>query len=230
MESFQAVQPLSAERATGIARAFLPRWYVRHDYYYTRTKLGTDPLYPGVCDVLRDTRAPLLDIGCGLGLLAHALRADGQSMAYRGYDNDASKIERARLAAQRRGLADVAFGTADLGAALPVHQGSVALLDVMQFVPEPAQVRAIDTILAMLTPGAKLVIRTGLADGSPRAQVTRFVDVFAKVVGWMNAAPVQYPDPAMLRARFEAAGVPATFAPLHGNTPFNNWLIVATRN
>ena len=224
------VRPLPPQRANDIARAFLPRWYVRYDYYYARTKLGTDPLYPGVCDVLRGTRAPLLDIGCGLGLLAHALRADGQTMPYRGYDNDASKIERARGAARRCGLDGVDFGTADLGAQLPSHRGSVALLDVMQFVPEDAQMRAIDTCIGMLEPGAKLVIRTGLADGSHRAQVTRAVDIFAKVVGWMNAAPIHYPDADMLRARFDAAGLRSDFVSLRGNTPFNNFRIVATRD
>jgi len=89
--------------------------------------------------------------------------------------------------------------------------------------------RAIDTCIGMLEPGAKLVIRTGLADGSHRAQVTRAVDVFAKVVGWMNAAPIHYPDAEMLRARFDAAGLRSEFVSLRGNTPFNNFRIVATR-
>ncbi|GAA5082920.1 methyltransferase domain-containing protein [Lysobacter panacisoli] len=226
-----ATAPYRLDRATGIARAFLApgRWYVRNDYYYACAKLSTDPLYPAVCDVLRDTRAPLLDLGCGLGLLAHALRGDGQSMPYRGYDNDAGKIRRAIAAAQRCRLDDVEFGHADLGAQLPTHEGSVALLDVMQFIPADAQVRAIDALIGMLTPGAKLVIRTGVADGSSRAQVTRMVDVFARAVGWMNALPVHYPELDMLRARFAAAGLQGEFVPLHGHTPFNNWRIVATK-
>ena len=231
MPVHDATRPLPRDRASGIAHAFLPpgRWFVRRDYYYARTKLRTDPLYPSVCDALRGTCAPLLDIGCGLGLLVHALRADGQAMPYRGYDNDASKVERAREAAERRALADVEFGVADLGGQLPVHRGSVALLDVMQFIPAPAQVRAIDALLGMLEPGAKLVVRTGVADGSRRARITRAVDVFAKKVGWMNSLPVHYPELEMLRARFDAAGVEGHFIPLHGNTPFNNWRIVATK-
>lgn len=231
MHAHDATRPLPRDRASGIAHAFLvpDRFFVRNDYYYARTKLRTDPLYPSVCEALRETHAPLLDIGCGLGLLAHALRDDGQRLPYRGYDNDASKIERARRAATRRQLDDVAFGVADLGAQLPQHHGSVALLDVMQFIPAPAQVRAIDALLGMLSPGAKLVIRTGVADGSRRARITQWVDVFAKKVGWMNALPVHYPELDMLRARFDAAGVEGDFIPLHGNTPFNNWRIVATR-
>ena len=32
-----------------------------------------------------------------------------------------------------------------------------------------------------------------------------------------------------LRALLEGAGLATTFAPLYGNTPFNNWLVVAER-
>ena len=65
-------RPMDAAAAKGIARAFLPERALgnRYDYYYTLTKLRTDPLYPGVLDALRGCGAPLLDLGCGLGLLA----------------------------------------------------------------------------------------------------------------------------------------------------------------
>ena len=46
---------------------------------------------------------------------------------------------------------------------------------------------------------------------------------------WMNAAPRHYPEAAMLRARFEAAGLRSEFTPLYGDTPFNNWRVVAWR-
>ena len=46
----------------------------------------------------------------------------------------------------------------------------------------------------------------------------------------MNAAPIHYPDAEMLRARFDAAGLRSEFVSLRGNTPFNNFRIVATRD
>jgi hypothetical protein len=49
------------------------------------------------------------------------------------------------------------------------------------------------------------------------------------VLGWMNAGPRSYPSADALRARFDAAGLQAEFTPLFGNTPFNNWRVVATR-
>jgi 2-polyprenyl-3-methyl-5-hydroxy-6-metoxy-1,4-benzoquinol methylase len=226
-----ATQALGRTEAAAIADAFLPsRWYGnRWHYYYSRAKLGSDPLYPGVIDALRGSEAPLLDLGCGIGLLAHALRAADIQLAYRGVDNDAAKVSQARRAAGKAGLHDVTFEVVDLAAGMPAHRGSVAILDVLQFVPPQAQDAILDAAVAMLVPGATLVIRTGLDDGSLRARFTRRVDALSRVLGWMNAGPKRYPAADALRARFDAAGLHSEFTPLHGNTPFNNWRVVATR-
>ena len=226
-----AVRALDRGSAAAIARAFLPpRWYgSRWHYFYSRSKLGSDPLYPGVIDALRGTSAPLLDLGCGIGLLAHALRRAGVTLPYRGVDNDAEKIGHARRARDNARLRDVSFAVVDLAHGLPAHQGSVALLDVLQFVPPQAHGAIVDAAIAMLVPGAKLVIRTGLDDGGRRARFTRRVDTFSRVLGWMNSGPKRYPDADMLRARFAGAGLETEFEPLHGKTPFNNWRIVATK-
>ena len=235
--SSTVARPLPSAQVRNIAQAFLPDHVLgsRWDHYYARAKLGSDPLYPGICDALRGTTTPVLDLGCGLGLLAHALRAQGIALPYRGVDNDARKIARARRAAERADLRDAGFDTVDLARtsladAFASHRGSVALLDVLQFIAPDAQARTLDAAIAMLAPGAKLVIRTGLADGSGRAHVTRVVDVFSRVLGWMNAGPSRYPDAEDLRARFAAAGLRVEFTPLFGNTPFNNWRVVATRD
>ena len=224
-------RPLDRATSIRIARAFLPaRWYGnRGHYYYARAKLGSDPLYPGMVEALRGSRAPLLDLGCGIGLFAHALRAAGVALPYRGVDNDAGKIARARRAAGSAGLVDVGFDCMDLATGLPPHRGSVALLDVLQFVPAQAQDGILDAAIAMLVPGARLLLRTGLDDGSARARTTRRIDSLSRLLGWMNAGPQRYPDADALRARFEAAGLRCEFTPLYGNTPFNNWRIVATR-
>lgn len=227
----QATLPFDRHHATRIARAFLPdRWYGnRYDYYYTQAKLRTDPLYPGALAALRGCAAPLLDLGCGLGLFAHALRTDGQHMAYRGVDIDASKIARARVIASRAGLARVQFDVLDLGDGLPEHAGSVAILDVLQYLSHERQRELLQRVAAMLTPGARLVIRTGLGDDSGRGRTTRITDRLAHTFGWMQEVPKQYPTRAGLAGELEAAGLAPSFRPLYGNTPFNNWLVVAER-
>jgi 2-polyprenyl-3-methyl-5-hydroxy-6-metoxy-1,4-benzoquinol methylase len=201
----------------------------RWDYYYTRAKLGSDPLYPGVLNALRGTRAPVLDLGCGLGLLAHALRLDGQAMTYRGVDNDAAKIGRAEKVARKNLLHDAAFEVIDLAQGPPAHAGSVAILDVLQYLTAEDQAKLISDSIAMLTPGARLVIRTALGDDSRRGRTSRITDRLANLIGWMQFRPKCYPDADALRAQLDDAGLQTSFAPLYGNTPFNNWLIVASK-
>lgn len=229
--SVAPVRPFDRSTALRIARAYLPRHPLgnRWDYYYTRAKLGSDPLYPGVLQALRGSDAPLLDLGCGLGLLAHALRMEGQSLAYRGVDNDAAKIERARKVADRNGLADAKFEVVDLAEGPPAHQGSVAILDVLQYLSADGQQQLIAEVIGMLAPGARLIIRTALGDQSRRGQTSRITDRLANLIGWMQSRPKCYPDAAALRAQLVAAGLETTFSPLYGNTPFNNWLIVASK-
>jgi len=221
------------DRATAdrIARAYLPpggrgnRW----NYYYSRIKLGSDPLYPGAAAALRGSTLPLLDLGCGIGLLAHALRAGGVDLAYRGVDNDAGKIAQAHRAATTAALRDTRFEVVDLGSAYPSHRGSVAILDVLQYLDDAAQQRLLAAAIAMLAPGGRLVIRTGIEDGSARMRMTKGFDRFANVLGWMNAPPRNYPRAEVLRQLLHDAGLESGFTSLRGKTPFNNWLVVATR-
>lgn len=211
-----------------IARAYLPP---RAHYWYVRCKLCSDPLYAGVGEILRGTREPLLDLGCGLGLLAHTLRAHGFAGAYVGIDNDEKKLAAARAAAERSRLPGVRFDHIDLAREpFPCHRGSVALLDVLQFVPQQAADDLVERAAACVGPGARLVIRSGLDNADLRTRFTRAVDLFSRKVGWMNAAPDHYPTQAGLEALLARCGLHARFAPLRGRLPFNNWLIVGERN
>jgi len=218
--------------AARLATAYRPRrWFGnRWNYFYSRTKLATDPLYPAVAEALRGSTAPLLDLGCGIGLLALALRHAGIALPYHGVDFDAAKIAHARRAADRAGLVDVRFDVVDLAHALPRHAGSVALLDVLQYLPPDAQRRLVDGAIGLLAPGGRLVIRSGLDDGGARIRTTGAFDRFANRMGWMKTPPQRYPREADLRAQLAGAGLRSTFRPLRGNMPFNNFLIVAERD
>src|SRR5690606_12486547 len=130
--AFSSLRPLDRARSRRIARAFAPRHPLgnRHDYFYTLIKLRSDPLYPGVLAALRGTRAPVLDLGCGLGLLAHALRQDGQAQPYRGVDIDGDKVARGARVAADCCLPNVRLEVMDVGMETPDHSGSVTILDM----------------------------------------------------------------------------------------------------
>lgn len=217
----------AAYRAKEIAQRYLPQ---RAHYWYSRCKLATDPLYVGVGAALRDASAPLLDLGCGIGLLAHTLRDQGFVAAYRGIDNDAAKIASAREAAERASLREVHFETLDLANnRFPQHRGSVALLDVLQFMPAEAAQALIENAIACIAGDARLVIRTGLERSGARMRFTRAVDTGSRKIGWMNAAPHWYPTRTSLEILFARYGLYAKFVPLTGLLPFDNWLVVARR-
>lgn len=215
-----------------IARVFLDpaRRFDRHHYYYAKSKLATDPLYGGVTRALSGSTLPILDIGCGIGILLHWLRAAGIESPYVGTDFDARKIAQAVSALARSGLRDAGFEVGDAARGLPPHSGHVCILDVMQFLPDAdAQDRLLDQMITRLAPGGKLVIRTGLNDGSLRARITVAVDRLSKLWGWMRDAPRHYPELDRLKGKFAEHGLRAEFTPFYGKTPFNNWLIVASR-
>ena len=100
---------------------------------------------------------------------------------------------------------------------------------MLQYVPAQTAAELIERAAACIEPGSRLVIRSGLDGGGTRARFTRAVDVFARGIGWMNAAPQHYPSQSGLGALLKRCGLRARFSRLSGWLPFNNWLIVGER-
>lgn len=210
-----------------IAASFLPD---RYRYWYSLSKLAMDPLYEAMPGAFGDEREPLLDLGCGIGLLLHCLRAGGCKLPYLGVDTDAVKIEAARVASARSGYHDADFQVCDLSVQFPKHHGSVALLDVLQYLPQQAQGTLLAQAAQCVSKQGKLIIRTGLADGTWRSATTRATDRFGHLVGWMKTSFKAQPSAQELRAVLQRHGLQADFQPLWGRTPFNNWLVIARRS
>jgi SAM-dependent methyltransferase len=204
-----------------IAALFPGRW----DRNYVATKLRTDPLYAALAENLRGSELPLLDLGCGLGLSAFYLRAEGIQVPIRGLDYDPRKIESARRAATISGDRDLLFSHHDARAGLPDHAGNVSILDILQFFTPGEQETLLRLAASRVAPGGRLIIRSGLRDASWRFHITVLGDWLAKATFWMKAAPTHYPAAADLRRILTAHGN-VSISPLWGRTPFNNHLIV----
>ena len=207
-----------------IAALFPGRW----NRNYVASKLRTDPLYTALEKELRDSRLPLLDLGCGLGLLAFYLRAKGISVPVSGLDYDQPKIESARLAAVTSNSRNLTFAHHDARTGLPEHQGNVSILDILQFFTPEEQETLLKLAASRVAPGGKLVIRSGLRDDSLRFKITVLGDLLAKATFWMKAAPTHYPTAGDFQKILTPFGT-VEISPLWGGTPFNNHLIVLTR-
>lgn len=208
-----------------IASVYQPDRYLQG---YSFCKLATDPLYQAVCAELDGHQEPLLDLGCGIGLLAQCLRALGNDVDYVGVDSDASKIEIARVAATKRNLRDTRFDVYDLAKTFPQHRGSIALLDVLQYLEAGTRQALLANVASRLSARGKAVIRIGIEDQSWRAAFARSADRFGHKVRWMRSSFVSLPTREELTRALKDVGLNASFRPLWGRTPFNNYLVIAT--
>lgn len=206
-----------------IAGRYRSPWF-RH---YAASKLRTDPLYEAVVGALGESAHPVLDIGCGIGLLGQFLRASGFREPVVGVDFDAGKIEGARQAAE--GIGGLSFHVGDAREAVPAFRGSVTLLDLLQFFDVPARAEFLREAAVRVAPGGRLVIRSGVRDRTWRFRVTRLADWFSRCVLWMKSAPAGYPTIGEIRAALESEGLEGEVRPLWGGTPFNNYLFVFRR-
>lgn len=208
-------------------KAIAQRCSKRWDRYYVPAKLGTDPVYGAVARELNGSALPVLDIGCGIGLLSHYLRGLGMKMPVTGFDYDERKI--ASAVSMVSDLSEVNFSVGDARTDLPAHHGHVVILDILQFFTHAEQNALLRLAAQRVAPGGKLIVRSGLRDESWRYRVTVLGDWLAKVTTWMKAAPVAYPTGEQFRSVLAAEGLEVTLVPLWGGTPFNNHLIVAER-
>ncbi len=208
-----------------IASVFKPDRYLQG---YSFCKLATDPLYQAVCAELDGHREPLLDLGCGIGLLAQCLRALGNDIPYLGVDSDAAKIEIARTAANKQDLHETRFEVHDLAKKFPQHRGSIALLDVLQYLEASTRQALLANVASRLSPSGKVVMRIGIEDRSWRAAFARGADRFGHKVRWMRSSFVSLPTREELSRALNGVGLNASFRPLWGRTPFNNYLVIAT--
>ena len=194
---------------------------------YVRGKLIGDPVYAATAALVAGTSLPLLDIGCGIGLLGHYLHAQGHVQPYLGLDHDPRKIAAGQLAVHRAGLdAVMSLRHADAAELPPMH-GHVVLLDVLHYLPADRQPLLLQAAARHLAPHGSLVIRNVLREDNWRFHATRIEEFFLRTSGWIPGGAQHYPSAAELRAPLEAAGLTATIEPLRGRTPFNSYLIVA---
>ena len=215
----------------GISARQLSRLYTgEYKRGYVTGKVLTDPLYPAVSTLLLPTTAPLLDVGCGMGVFAFVMRQLGWQPPILGVDVDREKIDTANEIAAQQGWSGTTFRTVDVREGLPAHQGSVTILDVLQYLDPAQQEHMLREAAARVIPGGHFIIRSGLATSGWRYSLTKLGDTLAEKTGWMRAHAVHYPTPDFLSSTLTSCGLTGSIRPLYGRTPFNNWLAAYRRD
>jgi len=194
---------------------------------YVRGKLRIDPMYEVVFERLRGSSLPILDLGCGIGILPYYLRQRGLQSRMIGVDWDAGRIAVAQRVAQAYNQ-NLSFIHQD--ARTPIQfQGHVVMLDLLHYINDDDQRQLLDTVAASIAPGGVAVIRECPRDSSNRFKLTSVVEYFLRAVRWQKVSTINFPTRETIAKPFRARGFTEEILPMWGGTPFNNYLFVFRR-
>lgn len=198
---------------------------------YVRGKLTHDPVFAAALAVLEQSPGPVVDLGCGLGLLGLWLRRNGVTIPYRGCDLSAWKIEAGRAAAARWHERDYHLEAADLASFPLVGAGAICAFDVIHYLRPDDRARLTAKLVAAAKAGARIYLRTGVRGCGWRSAATIGEEAWTRMSGWIRGGRVWFPTLPGLCAAFADAGCRVVEArPLWGRTPFSShWIEVAGR-
>lgn len=188
-------------------------------YFYSLAKIATDPAYRFVAGALAGSRLPLLDVGCGVGLLAAYLRALGESFPIQGIDRDAEKI-----ALAKESIPEANFLVGD-ALDLPPHSGNLVVLDVVHYFDQAARVQFFAEIKQRLAPGGTAYVRLTLRDKSVRFLLTRAEEWFVCASGWIPFHGAHFPSREEIFDAAATCSLQVRMAPMWGATPFNSYML-----
>ena len=228
MQQSHATKNGSAARAheaacARVAARFGERWL----RIYAGRKLRSDPIFPAAYELLRASSQPLVDVGCGVGLLPFYLRERNFLPPISGLDCDGRKIERAN--AVRQGVyRDLQFLEQDVTS--PIAQtGNIVLFDLLHYLRPSDQSGLLERLAARVPPGGVLAIRDCPRDGNARFWLTHLAERFAQRTTWNLKADLHFPTREGIFAAFDEAQFTRTVEPLWGRSPFNNHLFIFRR-
>jgi 2-polyprenyl-3-methyl-5-hydroxy-6-metoxy-1,4-benzoquinol methylase len=194
---------------------------------YVRGKLRIDPMYGIVFERLRGSSLPILDLGCGIGILEYYLRERGLQSRMIGVDWDAGRIAVAQQVAQGYDQ-NLSFIHQDARTTIQ-FQGHVVMLDVLHYINDDDQRRLLDTVAASIAPGGVAVIRECPRDSSNRFKLTNVAEYFLRALRWQKVSTINFPTRETIAKPFRARGFTEEIFPMWGGTPFNNYLFVFRR-
>jgi len=218
---FNAISHTIAERERSIAPAFDGTLHG-----HARLKVRYDAIYSAATELLIDADLPVLDIGCGIGLLGLYLRSRGFSRSYLGIDCDAAKITRARRSGDER-AAMLTFETRD-AIVLPSFSGSVVILDVLHYLDHAHQRALLRSAARRVARAGVLIVRTALQERTWRYRATLLEERLLRGYGWMGKPARHFPRREEIESALDELGMRVTIKPLWGHTPFASFLVVAT--
>jgi len=212
----------------------------RFAYHFARGKLAHDPVFEALlAQGLLTHRGVILDLGCGLGLLAALLlAARGASQAgawpahwppppqpslVRGIELVNRRVRRARRALGccaefiAGDVRSVDFGSAD----------GIVILDVLQYIAYAEQRAILERAHRALAVTGVLLLRVGDAAGGVGFALGKLVDSAMLLAGGCGIQRLYCRTVSDWRALLAETGFESQIMPMSAGTPFANVLIVS---
>lgn len=220
----------------------------RFAWHFARGKLARDPVFRGLIEHGDlGSRARVVDIGCGQGLMACLLQASADfaatgrwplawplppaAEAYHGIELMPRDVARARGATAGLALAP-SFDCSDMRRAVLPPCELVVILDVLHYVDHAAQSALLTRVRDALLQGRadrprRLLLRVGDADSVRGFAISQWVDRAVTLVRGHRVPPTWgRPLPAWV-ALLQELGFSVRTQPMSQGTPFANVLLVA---
>lgn len=213
------------ENACARVASQFPRPWLRG---YVRGKLRRDRIYQAAYELMGRSTEPILDVGCGVGLLAFYLRERACRQPVIGLDFDARKIRYgAKIASDH--YRDVELRFHDVGKTVPEFTGNVVLFDVLHYLPPARQTVLLKHLAECVAPEGVLIIRDCPREPGARYWMTWMAEKFAQTISWNINSVLHFPSRASIEGVFGAEEFERESRPLWGASPFNNHIFIFRR-
>lgn len=192
---------------------------------YVKGKIEWDPVYPLARREIVKRQQPVVDIGCGLGLLGISMRASGITLRYRGTDISAWKINMGKEAVRYYGFDEAGFEVCDaLNTAIPAG-ATVCLIDVLHYLDSTDQQALLTRLAEAAESGSLVLIRTALRGTGWRYAATLVEEWWTRATGWIRGGKINFPSREDILGVFQEHGLQTEIFPLWGQTPFASYLV-----
>ncbi len=207
-----------------VASQFPQRWLRG----YVGSKLRRDPIYQTAYELFSGSDRPILDVGCGVGLLAFYLRERGCAQPILGLDADPRKV-RQGIRIARRQYDDVELYCQDVQESLPDFSGDVVLFDILHYMAPSQQNALLSNLESRVAPNGMLVVRDCPQDKGKRFRVTWAAEKFAQIISWNLRRSLHFPTREQIVEAISETEFDHEIRSLWGESPFNNYLFVFRR-
>ena len=215
-----------------------------HPWLFARGKLKGDPVFAELLRLgLIPSRAQVLDLGCGQGLLAALLCAaatddgtgwpDGwagppRGVAVRGIDSAARDVRWAGCVASacRECGAPLRFEQGDIRRAELGRPDMVVLLDVLHYLTFEEQWHLLTRVRDALAPDGRLLLRVADAKAGFGFVMSLLVDKVVLAARGSRRLALHYRPLSVWQELLVGLGFSVQMLPMHAGTPFANLLLV----